>query len=59
MSPGWNRYNLRDLVHANVFPGLDLCYTDPTQHITTAGEDLDYLDHDLSDLSDLSVRRVN
>ena len=39
-----------------MFPGLDLCYADPAQPVTTEGEDLD----DLSDLSvdDLSVRRV-
>ena len=32
-----------------VFPGLDLYYTDPAQPLATAGEDLliDYLDHDL------------
>ena len=37
-----------------MFPGLDLYCTDPSQHIITAGYDLDYLDRDLSDLSDLS-----
>ena len=42
-----------------MFPGLDLYYTDPAQHLITAGEDPDDLDRDLSDLSDLSVRRVN
>ena len=31
----------------------------PAQPLTTAGEKLDDLDHDLSDLSDLSVRAVN
>ena len=31
---------------------LDLCYRDPA-HPITAGEDLDVLDRDLSDLSDL------
>ena len=36
--------------------GLDLCYTDPARHITTAGEELDDLHRDLSDLS---VGRVN
>ena len=30
---------------------LDLYYTDPVQRITTAGEESDDLDHDLSDLS--------
>ena len=38
-----------------MFPGLDLYYADPAQPLTTAGEELDDLDHDLSDLS---VRRV-
>ena len=45
------------------FAGLDLCwYEDPAQPLTTAGDelhdldhDLSALDHDLSDLSDLSV----
>ena len=42
------------------FPGLDhLYYTDPAQHLTTAGGNLDDLDRDLSDLDrDLSVRGV-
>ena len=34
-----------------MFTGLDLYYADPAQHLTTVGEELDYLDHDLSDLS--------
>ena len=38
-----------------MFPGLDLYYADPAQPLTTAGEELDYLDHDLSHLS---VRRM-
>ena len=33
-----------------MFPGLDLHYTDPAQHLRTAGDELDDLDHDLSDL---------
>ena len=37
-----------------MFPGLDLCCADPAQSLTTASEELDYLDHDLSDLCDLS-----
>ena len=48
-----------------MFLGLDLYYTDPAQHLITAGQDLDGLDRNLSDLSDLdrdlsdlSVRRV-
>ena len=31
-------------------PGLDLRYTDPAQHIATAGWDIDVLDNDLSKL---------
>ena len=38
------------------FSGLDLYYTDPSQHLITAVWDLDDLDRDLSDLS---VRRVD
>ena len=41
----------------HTFPELDLdCYADPAQHIITADENLDDLDHDLyvDDLSDLS-----
>ena len=34
-----------------MFPGLDMYYVDPGQHLTTAGEELDDLDRDLSDLS--------
>ena len=33
---------------------MDLYYTDPAQHLITAGWDLDDLDRDLSDLYDLS-----
>ena len=33
-----------------MFPGLDLYYADPAQRITTAGEESDDLDHDLSEL---------
>ena len=33
-----------------MFPGLDLHYADPAQHPRRAGEELDDLDHDLSDL---------
>ena len=40
----------------DMFCGLDLYYTDPTQHLVAAGWDLDDLDRDLSDLS---VRRVD
>ena len=61
MLPGGSRsYNLPDLAH--IFLGgtctiqigpvpVDLYHTDPAQHLTTAGYDLDDLDHDLSDLS--------
>ena len=38
-----------------MFPGLDLYYTDPVQHIITAGLSLRYLDRDLSDLFDACV----
>ena len=38
-----------------MFPGLDLYYADPAQHLEAAGEELDDLDHDLS-VDDLSVR---
>ena len=42
----------------DMFSGLDLYCTDPAQHLTTAGYDLDDL-YDLDrDLSDLSVRRL-
>ena len=40
-----------------MFRGLDVYYTDPA-HLISAGYDLDDLCRDLSDLSDLSVRRV-
>ena len=36
-----------------MFLGLDLCYTDPAQPLTTAGEELDDLEYDLSDLSEV------
>ena len=34
-----------------MFPGLDLRCTDPAQPLTTAGEEPDDLDHNLSDPS--------
>ena len=37
-------------------PGLDLYHADPAQSLTTAGEGLDDLDHDLSDLSEELLR---
>ena len=39
-------YSLRELAH--VAGGLDLYYADPAQPRTTAREELDYLDHDIS-----------
>ena len=39
----------------NMFLGLGLYYADPVRHVTTAREDLDDLDHDLSDLSEVWV----
>ena len=36
-----------------MFPGLDLYYADPAQHVITAGHDLDYLDRGLSDMSEV------
>ena len=35
-------------------PGSDLLYPNPVQHTITACRDPDYLDRDLSDLSDIS-----
>ena len=35
-------------------PGLKLYYADPAQHLITVGWDLDYIDRDLDDLSDIS-----
>ena len=44
----YNQYHRHD---RGLFPGLDLYYTDPVQPLTTAaGEELDDLGHDLSDL---------
>ena len=52
MLPCGTRKNLLDLPH--VFLVLDVHYADPAQQpLTTAGEKLDYLDRDISDLSDL------
>ena len=45
------------MIYVGMFPGLDLYYTDPAQPFTTAGEELDDLDNDLSDLS--ARRRFN
>ena len=35
-----------------MFPALDMYYADPAQPLTTAGEELDDLDRDLSDPSE-------
>ena len=37
----------------HTFPGSDLCCAGLVQPLTTAGEELDDLDHDLSDLCDI------
>ena len=39
-----------------MLPRLDLYYTDPAQRLTTTGEELDDLDHDLSHLSVRGVK---
>ena len=44
----------RTICYEPMLPGLDLTYTDPAQHLITAGQDIDSLDRDLSVLSDLS-----
>lgn len=41
-----------------MLPGMDLYYAVPSQPLPTAGEGLDDLDQDRSDLSHLSVRGV-
>ena len=41
---------------SHVFPGLDLYDADHEQSLTMAGEELDELDHDLSDISDRAVQ---
>ena len=47
---GWELYNLHDLVRLS-WVGSVLRYTDPAQPLTTAGKEMDDIDHDLSDLS--------
>ena len=37
----------------HMYPGLDLYHAGPAQTLTTAGEELDDLDHDLSDLCEV------
>ena len=39
----------------DMFPGLDLYYADPAQSLTTVGEEIDYLDHELSHLFELWI----
>ena len=51
---GWDKYNLHDLAQVSWVGSVLI--GDPAQPLTTAGEALDDLDHDLSDLS---VRGVN
>ena len=51
MLPGGRRIICMICMIWGTFSGLDLYYTDPQQPLTTAGEELDGLDHDLSDLS--------
>ena len=46
----WHPCSRHDPAHVY---GLDLYYADPEQPLTTAGEDIDDLDRDLSDLSGL------
>ena len=42
----------------HMFPGLDLYCTDPTQHVITAGEDLDDLHRHLSHVQNYLPNRV-
>ena len=45
MSPGETLYNLHYLLNRE-FPGVAVCYADPAQPPTTAGEELDDLSVD-------------
>ena len=54
MLPGGSR--IICMIH-HLLPGLDLYCADPAQPLTTAGEELDYPDHDLSKVS-VIVRRA-
>ena len=47
---GWAPYSLPYLALFS-WVGSGATYADPAQPLTTAGEELDYLDRDLSDLS--------
>ena len=40
----------------HMFPGLDLDDTAPIQYLITAGQDLDYLDHDPGQLCQMCER---
>ena len=44
---GWGPYGLREALW-HTLRGLDLYYADPAPPLTTAGEELDSLDRDLS-----------
>lgn len=51
MLPGGDRHNLRDLRGTYMFSRLDLHYASgPAQRLTTTGEGLDGIEHDLSAL---------
>ena len=39
----------------HIYPGLDLCYVDPAQLLTKAGEELNDVDHDLSEVWTVTV----
>ena len=45
---GWKPYNLHDLEH--MFPGREMCSTDPSRDPIMACEDPDDLDRDLPDV---------
>ena len=55
--PGWEPHHLHDLARVScvgsVLHKLDLCYTDPAEHLITAGWDIDHLDHLDRDLSEV------
>ena len=50
----WETYDLHDFAHVS-WVGSVLQNADPAQPLTTAGDELDDLDHDLSDLCELST----
>lgn len=54
---GWDPCNLHHLAQVS---WVGICtMADPSQHLTTAGEDLDHPDHDLSDLSHAQQIKAN